>query len=81
MSVPMSTSGVPRRITRLTDPIATVIRPKRGGNGDRAVGVLMMLEQAGNRARERESGAIEVWTNFGFSPLAGRVRMLARRAW
>ena len=55
---PTISSGAPRRIGS-ADPVGPYIRPQHFGNGHRAVRLLVVLEDAGDRAREREAGAVE----------------------
>src|SRR5687768_17949581 len=54
----MVDTGAPRRIG-LRQPVRGEIRSERGRRGDGAVRILVVLEETGDRAREREPRAVE----------------------
>src|SRR5690349_11847593 len=43
----------------LAEAVGAEIRPQHLGNEDGAVGLLVVLENAGDRAREREAGTVQ----------------------
>src|SRR5580765_6630682 len=59
-SVATSISDLLRRMGRgSAECVDAEIRAKRGRNGDRSVGVLMMLQQTGDRARKGQPRSVE----------------------
>src|SRR3954470_21047683 len=58
MSAAKMISGLPRRM-RSPDPVGSYVRHERFGHGDASVRTLMVLEDTYDRARQRETGAIQ----------------------
>src|SRR2546423_6607523 len=58
MSAARRSSGLPRRM-RSTDPVGPHVRSERFGNGHGAVFMLMMLENAGDGARQRQPRTVQ----------------------
>src|SRR6476646_7236872 len=58
MSAAKISSGLTRRM-RSADPVSPQIRPQRLRNDNGAIGILVVLEDAGDRARQRKARSIQ----------------------
>src|SRR3954468_18780947 len=73
INVATNSSGLPRRMAFLAERVGTEIRPKHVGDGHAPIGVLVMLEDAGQRSRERQAASVQRVHEARLLALAGAI--------